>query len=152
MEVFSVFATLSLVDMMSGPLDRVRNAMRTVEGGMVSLGQRMGNLALGMAPVALAAGVMLGAFGMAASKAMAFESAMADVAKVVNFESQAEFQAMNKTVMDMAGRIPMAADGIAAIIAQPGSPGWPNRTWRSSRNRLRKWAWPSTLRAIRRAR
>ncbi|WP_231927586.1 phage tail tape measure protein [Desulfovibrio piger] len=73
--------------------------------------------------MALAAGVMLGAFGMAASKAMAFESAMADVAKVVNFETQSEFQAMNKTVMDMAGRIPMAADGIAAIIAAAGQSG-----------------------------
>lgn len=123
MEVFSVFATLSLVDMISGPLDRVRRAMRSVEGGVTTLGQRMGNLALAMAPVALAAGVMLGAFGMAASKAMAFESAMADVAKVVNFETQSEFQAMNKTVMDMAGRIPMAADGIAAIIAAAGQSG-----------------------------
>ena len=123
MEVFSVFATLSLVDMISGPLDRVRRAMRSVEGGVATLGQRMGNLALAMAPVALAAGVMLGTFGMAASKAMAFESAMADVAKVVNFETQAEFQAMNKTVMDMAGRIPMAADGIAAIIAAAGQSG-----------------------------
>ena len=123
MEVFSVFATLSLVDMISGPLDRVRRAMRSVEGGVATLGQRMGNLALAMSPVALAAGVMLGAFGMAASKAMAFESAMADVAKVVNFETQAEFQAMNKTVMDMAGRIPMAADGIAAIIAAAGQSG-----------------------------
>lgn len=123
MEVFSVFATLSLVDMISGPLDRVRRAMRSVEGGVATLGQRMGNLALAMAPVALAAGVMLGAFGMAASKAMAFESAMADVAKVVNFETQSEFQAMNKTVMDMAGRIPMAADGIAAIIAAAGQSG-----------------------------
>lgn len=123
MEVFSVFATLSLVDMISGPLDRVRRAMRSVEGGVATLGQRMGNFALAMAPVALAAGVMLGAFGMAASKAMAFESAMADVAKVVNFETQSEFQAMNKTVMDMAGRIPMAADGIAAIIAAAGQSG-----------------------------
>lgn len=123
MEVFSVFATLSLVDMISGPLDRVRRAMRSVDGGVATLGQRMGNLALAMAPVALAAGVMLGAFGMATSKAIAFESAMADVAKVVNFETQAEFQAMNKTVMDMAGRIPMAADGIAAIIAAAGQSG-----------------------------
>ena len=123
MEVFSVFATLSLVDMISGPLDRVRRAMRSVEGGVATLGQRMGNLALAMAPVALAAGVMLGAFGMAASKAMAFESAMADVAKVVNFETQSEFQAMTKPVMDMAGRIPMAADGIAAIIAAAGQSG-----------------------------
>ena len=63
MEVFSVFATLSLVDMTSGPLGRVRNAMKSVEGGVASLGKRMGNLALGMAPVALAAGVMLGSFG-----------------------------------------------------------------------------------------
>ena len=123
MEVFSVFATLSLVDMISGPLARIRTAMGGVEGGVASLGRRMGNLALGMAPVALAAGVLLGAFGMAASKAMAFESAMADVAKVVNFETQSEFQAMNKTVMDMAGRIPMAADGIAAIIAAAGQSG-----------------------------
>lgn len=123
MEVFSVFATLSLVDMISGPLDRVKRAMKTVEGGATSLGKRMGNLALGMAPVAVAAGTMLGAFGMAASKAMAFESAMADVAKVVNFETKAEFEAMSKTVMDMAGRIPMAADGIAAIIAAAGQSG-----------------------------
>ena len=123
MEVFSVFATLSLVDMISGPLGRVRNAMESVQGGVASLGQRMGNLALSMAPVALAAGIMLGAFGRAANKAMAFESAMADVAKVVNFETAAEFDAMNKTVMDMAGRIPMAADGIAAIIAAAGQSG-----------------------------
>lgn len=123
MEVFSVFTTLSLVDMISGPLDRVRNAMRGVEGGVASLGRCMGNLALAMAPVALAAGVMLGVFGMAASKAMAFESAMADVAKVVNFESQAEFQGMSDTIRDMAGRIPMAADGIAAIIAAAGQSG-----------------------------
>lgn len=123
MEVFSVFATLSLVDMISGPLDRVKNAMKSVEGGVSSLGRRMGNLALGMAPVALAAGVMLGAFGMATSKAIAFESAMADVAKVVNFESQAEFQGMSDTIRDMAGRIPMAADGIAAIVAAAGQSG-----------------------------
>ena len=123
MEVFSVFATLSLVDMISGPLDRVKNAMKSVEGGVSSLGRRMGNLALGMAPVALAAGVMLGAFGMATSKAIAFESAMADVAKVVNFESQAEFRGMSDTIRDMAGRIPMAADGIAAIVAAAGQSG-----------------------------
>ena len=41
MEVFSVFATLSLVDMISGPLDRVKNAMKSVEGGVSSLGRRM---------------------------------------------------------------------------------------------------------------
>ena len=48
MEVFSVFATLSLVDMISGPLGRVRHALGGVENGVASLGMRMGNLALAM--------------------------------------------------------------------------------------------------------
>ena len=123
MEVFSVFATLSLVDMLSSPLGKIKQAMAGVDLTTSGLGDRMGNLAVAMAPVALAAGVLLGVFGLAASKAMAFESAMADVAKVVNFDTQAEFDAMSETVKEMAGRIPMAADGIAAIIAAAGQSG-----------------------------
>ena len=123
MEVFNVFATLSLVDMLSGPLDRIKRAMSGVNAATAGLGTRMGNLALAMGPAALAAGLLVGALGMAANKTMTFESAMADVAKVVNFDTAAEFQEMNKTVMDMAGRIPMAADGIAAIIAAAGQSG-----------------------------
>ena len=123
MEVFSVFATLSLVDMISGPLGRITRSMNVANAATAGLGERLGNLALAMGPAAVAAGLLVGAFGMAASKAMTFESAMADVAKVVNFDTAAEFREMNKTVMDMAGRIPMAADGIAAIIAAAGQSG-----------------------------
>jgi len=123
MEVFSVFATLSLVDLLSSPLDRIKRAMKGVDLTTAGLGERMGNLALAMGPAALAAGLLVGALGMAAGKAMQFESAMADVAKVVNFETAAELREMNTTVMDMAGRIPMAADGIAAIIAAAGQSG-----------------------------
>ena len=123
MEVFSVFATLSLVDMISGPLGRITRSMNVANAATAGLGERLGNLALAMGPAAVAAGLLVGAFGMAASKAMTFESAMADVAKVVDFDTAAEFREMNKTVMDMAGRIPMAADGIAAIIAAAGQSG-----------------------------
>lgn len=123
MEVFSVFATLSLVDMLSSPLDKIKQAMAGVDMATAGLGGRMGKLAIAMAPVALAAGVLLGAFGLAASKAIAFESAMADVAKVVNFDTKEEFQAMSDQVKELAGRIPMAADGIAAIIAAAGQSG-----------------------------
>lgn len=98
MEVFSVVATLSLVDMISGPLDRVRRAMRSVEGGVATLGQRMGTLALAMAPVALAAGVMLGAFGMAVSKAMAFESAMADAVNHLSNNMNATAPALGEVI------------------------------------------------------
>lgn len=123
MEVFSVFATLSLVDLISNPLGRVQGAMKSLGLDTSGLGARMGNLALAMAPVALAAGLVMGALGMASAKAMAFESSMADVAKVVNFETDAELKAMSGTIMDMAGRIPMAADGIAAIVAAAAQSG-----------------------------
>lgn len=123
MEVFSVFATMSLVDLLSGPLGGIRSAMSGVSGATDSLGGRLGRLAVAMAPVVVSAGVLLGALGLATSQAIAFESAMADVAKVVNFETQTEFKAMSATVMDMAGRIPMAAEGIAAIIAAAGQSG-----------------------------
>lgn len=123
MEVFSVFATLSLVDLISSPLGRVQGMMKSLGLDTSSLGARMGNLALAMAPVALAAGLVVGALGIASAKAMAFESSMSDVAKVVNFETDAELKAMSGTIMDMAGRIPMAADGIAAIVAAAAQSG-----------------------------
>ena len=81
MEVFSVFATLSLVDMISGPLGRITRSMNVANAATAGLGERLGNLALAMGPAAVAAGLLVGAFGMAASKAMTFESAMADVVR-----------------------------------------------------------------------
>ena len=64
MEVFSVFATLSLVDLLSSPLDRIKRAMKGVDLTTAGLGERMGNLALAMGPAALAAGLLVGALGI----------------------------------------------------------------------------------------
>lgn len=82
MEAFSVFATLSLVDLISGPLGKIRAAMKAVDGASLGLGQRMGKLALAMGPVALASGVMLGAFGSCVSTAAGFEDQIAKVGAV----------------------------------------------------------------------
>ncbi|HJA79942.1 MAG TPA: phage tail tape measure protein [Candidatus Desulfovibrio intestinavium] len=123
MEVFSVFATFSLVDLISGPLGRIQAAMKKVDASTATLSEKCGIVAASMGKLALGAGALLGAFGLASTQAIAFESAMADVAKVVNFDSQAEMEAMSDTIRDMAGRIPMAADGIAAIIAAAGQSG-----------------------------
>lgn len=123
MEVFSVFATFSLVDLVSGPMRQIQAAMKNVDASTATLGQRFGLLTASMGKLALGAGALLGALGLASSQAIAFESAMADVGKVVNFETQAEMEAMGDTIRDMAGRIPMAADGIAAIIAAAGQSG-----------------------------
>lgn len=123
MEFFSIFATMSLVDMLSNPLERINKKLKGVSGSASGLSNRLGALTMSMMPVVVGAGLLLGAFGLASAAAIKFESSMADVAKVVNFDTQAEFQAMSKEIMDMAGRIPMAASGIAAIVAAAGQSG-----------------------------
>ncbi len=55
--------------------------------------------------------------------AMNFESAMADVRKTMNFKSPEQFKAMGKDILDMSGRIPIAAKGIADIVAAAGQSG-----------------------------
>ena len=45
---------------------------------------------------------------------------MADVKKVVNFDTPDQFGQMSKDVLLMSTRIPMAADGIGAIVAAAG--------------------------------
>lgn len=78
-------------------------------------------------------GQMVGAVGMAyvftkpLKTAISFEEKMADIRKVVNFDGDADFKAMGKTILDMTlpgkGAIPMAADGLADIVAAAGQLG-----------------------------
>lgn len=71
----------------------------------------------------LAGGALAAPFVMGAQAAMKFETAMADVRKVVDFESPAQFAAMSDDVLDLSERLPMAADGIAQIVAAGGQSG-----------------------------
>ncbi|WP_279076856.1 phage tail tape measure protein, partial [Bilophila wadsworthia] len=100
MEVFSVFATLSLVDLISNPLGRVQGAMKSLGLDTSGLGARMGNLALAMTPVALAAGVMLGAFGTCVSTAAGFEDQMAKVGAVSRASAE-EMVALEATAREL---------------------------------------------------
>lgn len=58
-----------------------------------------------------------------AKAAIDFESAMADVKKVVNFESPKEMQEYGEAIKKMSLEIPIAADGLAAIMAAAGQSG-----------------------------
>ena len=60
---------------------------------------------------------------VAAKQAMTFESAMADVRKVVDFDSPKQFQQMGDDIVDMSTKIPMAAEGLAQIVAAAGRAG-----------------------------
>ena len=56
-------------------------------------------------------------------QAVEFESAMSDVRKVVDFESPAAFRAMSEDILEMSTRIPIAATGLAEIVAAGGQSG-----------------------------
>lgn len=58
-----------------------------------------------------------------ADAAVEFESSMADVRKVVDFDSPEQFRQMGQDIMDLSTRIPMAANGMAQIVAAGGQSG-----------------------------
>ncbi|MCB5423945.1 phage tail tape measure protein [Altererythrobacter sp. CC-YST694] len=69
-------------------------------------------------------GVAMAAPAVLASKqAMTFESAMADVRKVVDFDTPRQFQQMGDDLLDLSTRIPMTAEGMAQIVAAAGRAG-----------------------------
>lgn len=68
-----------------------------------------------------AAGVAIGAgVGYVTKQAMTLESAMADVRKVVDFPTPESFAKMSNDILDISTRVPMAAEGIAQIVASAG--------------------------------
>lgn len=73
----------------------------------------MGGQVMGVAAVGMA-------FAAPIRKAIQFESVMSDVKKVVQFETPEQFKKMGMDILDLSTRMPMAADGIAAIVAAAG--------------------------------
>ena len=119
-----MLATMNLVDMMSSPLDKINKTIGTSKEQLKSMDTQINSvLTNAMFPLAIAAGAVVTALGSCVGSAVEFESAMADVAKVVNFTSQTELKGMESAILDMSTKIPMAADGIAAIIASAGQSG-----------------------------
>lgn len=64
---------------------------------------------------------------LATKQAMAFESAMADVRKVVNFDTPRQFARMSDDIVTLSTQIPMAAEGIAQIVAAAGRANIPRK-------------------------
>lgn len=59
----------------------------------------------------------------ATKAAMAFESEMAEIRKVVDFDTPEQFKQMGQDILDLSTKMPMAASGIAKIVAAGGQAG-----------------------------
>lgn len=115
---FQLKALITGVDKLSPVLSGVRKNAAILRKQLNSSG--LGKITFGEA---LQGGAIAAPFVMGVKAAMGFESAMADVKKVVNFDTPAQFKAMSDDVLGLSERLPMAAEGIAQIVAAGGQSG-----------------------------
>ncbi|AIO34056.1 phage tail tape measure protein, TP901 family, core region [Burkholderia cenocepacia] len=115
---FQLKALITGVDKLSPALQGIRKNIAGFRKGLKSDG--LGEI--GFKDVV--AGVAIAAPIVAATKAaIDFESSMADVKKVVDFDTPAQFKKMSDDVLGLSKRLPMAARDIAKITAAGGQAG-----------------------------
>lgn len=68
-------------------------------------------------------GAGLALFNGPIQSAVQFESTMADVRKVVDFDTPQQFQQMSRDILELSKNIPMTADGLGQIVAAGGQSG-----------------------------
>ncbi|MDR2309290.1 MAG: phage tail tape measure protein [Paucimonas sp.] len=115
---FQLKALITGVDKLSPVLSGVRKNAAVLRKQLNSSG--LGKISFGEA---LQGGAIAAPFVMGVRAAMGFESAMGDVKKVVDFETPEQFKAMSDDVLGLSERLPMAAEGIAQIVAAGGQSG-----------------------------
>lgn len=111
---FQLKAIITAVDQLSGPMKSMQRELKGFQ-------KEMSGLAIG----AVAAGTaILGALAMPINSAIGFESKMADIRKVVDgLDDKKAFAQMGDDILTLSTKLPMAAEGIAEIVAAGGQAG-----------------------------
>ncbi|CAB5605524.1 phage tail tape measure protein, TP901 family, core region [Citrobacter youngae] len=111
---FQLKAIITAVDRLSGPMKGMQKKLKGFQKEMAGLS--VGATAAGAA--------ILGALAMPVTAAMGFESKMADIRKVVDgLDDRNAFAAMSDDILTLSTQLPMAAEGIAEIVAAGGQAG-----------------------------
>lgn len=115
---FQLKALITGVDKLSPTLTGIRKNVAGFRKGL----ERTGLGKIGFSDV-VTGGALAAPFIAGAAAAIQYESAMADVKKVVNFDTPAQFKQMGDDIGRMSERLPMAANDIAKIVAAGGQSG-----------------------------
>lgn len=115
---FQLKALITGVDKLSPTLAGIRKNVASFRKGL----DRTGLGKIGFSDI-VTGGALAAPFIAGAAAAIEFESQMADVRKVVNFDTPAQFKEMGEDIGKMSERLPMAANDIAKIIAAGGQSG-----------------------------
>lgn len=118
-EKFQLKALITGVDRLSPTLAGVRKNIAGFRKGLQATGLGEVGLRDILAGAAIAAPFIAGT-----QAAIELESALADVRKVVNFDTPEQFAQMGEDIGKMSERLPMAATDIAKIVAAGGQAGF----------------------------
>ncbi|HAS0916735.1 phage tail tape measure protein [Enterobacter asburiae] len=111
---FQLKAIITAVDQLTGPMKGMQRELKGFQ-------KEMGSLALGAAAAGTA---ILGALALPVNAAIGFESKMADIRKVVDgLDDKKAFAQMSDEILTLSTQLPMAAEGIAEIVAAGGQAG-----------------------------
>ncbi|EOX4855709.1 TPA: phage tail tape measure protein [Haemophilus influenzae] len=116
----SVGGAIAGIKNLRNSLKRFKDESQSVGSRMLGLGK---NVALGTSSLISLGTAATTSMLAIAQPAIKFESAMADVKKVVNFDSPAQFKEMEQDILRLTRTIPMASEEIAAIVAAGGQAG-----------------------------
>lgn len=115
---FQLKALITGVDKLSPTLAGIRKNVAGFKKNLEKTG--LGKLSFGDV---VRGGVLAAPFIVGAKAAIDYESQMADVRKVVNFDTPTQFKEMGDDIERMSERLPMAAGDIAKIVAAGGQSG-----------------------------
>lgn len=108
-------------------ISKVRNSLKILQDQNLSTSKKMVELAktgtAGFTALTSSISAAMGTVRGLADPAIKFESAMADVKKVVNFDTPTQFKEMGDDILNLTRTIPMAGEEIAAIVAAGGQSG-----------------------------
>ncbi|WP_244149536.1 phage tail tape measure protein [Rodentibacter genomosp. 2] len=108
-------------------INQIKNTLKSLTDSTQTIGQRMATLnqlsIAGMKSSAASLTALGGSVVALAKPAIEFESAMADVKKVVDFKTPEGFKKLSKDLLDLTNTIPMAGKELAAIAASGGQLG-----------------------------
>lgn len=108
-------------------ISKVRNSLKILQDQNLSTSKKMVELAktgtAGFTALTSSISAAMGTIRGLADPAIKFESAMADVKKVVNFDTPTQFKEMGDDILKLTRTIPMAGEEIAAIVAAGGQSG-----------------------------
>ena len=120
MACFNLKAVVTCVDKLSPQLNTMKGKLEKFQKKMNKSGFGKLGLKDAITGVAISAPFVKGV-----KDAMAYEEVMADIRKVVDFDTPEQFKQMGQDIREMSLTLPMAAKDIGAIVAAGGQAGIP---------------------------